>query len=83
MPTGSEIPVWQLESIYPGFDSGEYWAARKQLDAVSTELLEILGNGAASAGDPGEWLEKVLDGLTRGFGLFQNLSGKIFYIIDI
>ena len=81
MPAGSDTPRWQLESIYPGFDSAEYAAARAELRDLADRLGKVVSTPPS---DKVDWLGKILQSLDRAYGLYGNLAGFVYcaYSVD-
>lgn len=77
MPTGSRPPRWQLESVYPGYDSDEYLSDRRELVKTSSSLLKKLDDAAARKKDPEKWLKAVLKKVDAAQGLYDTLSAYI------
>ena len=51
MASGTKVPRWNLNSIYPGYDSKEYAADRAALIKTTASLLKKLGDTAAMLSD--------------------------------
>lgn len=85
MPTGSEKPErWQLDSVYPGYDSEAYRSDRDELVKASSSLLKKLADKSARKKDPGKWLKDVLKRFDAATGLVRTLSAYIHcnYAVD-
>ncbi|MFW5718079.1 MAG: M3 family oligoendopeptidase [Spirochaetota bacterium] len=85
MPTGSEKPArWQLDSVYPGYDSAEYRSDRDELVKTSSSLLKKLADKSARKKDPGKWLKDVLKRFDAAEGLLGTLQAYIHcnYAVD-
>jgi oligoendopeptidase F len=87
MPVGSESPItdaprWQLESIYPGFDSEEYSSAQRELAELSASLQGMLIDGSAESGGIA-WLERVLSAFDAAYGLYRNLEGYVYCAFSV
>ena len=78
MPTGSKVPRWKLDSIYPGFESEEYRDDRAALTKSSTSLLRKLDDQAAQKQSPAKWLKGVLKKLNAARALFENLMSYVY-----
>lgn len=60
---GSEnLPLWDLSSIFPDFESENYLAAKAKAAALSAEVLEFYQNSRNPnpGEDPAAWLKKAL-----------------------
>lgn len=85
MPTGSEKPErWQLDSVYPGYDSEAYRGDRDELVKASSSLLKKLADKSARKKDPGKWLKDVLKRFDAATGLVRTLGAYIHcnYAVD-
>ncbi len=75
MPSGSDAPRWQLESIYPGYESESYLADRAEFVRLCASLLKKLEDKSARKKDPEKWLKYMIKRLDAVSGLYRNLSG--------
>ncbi len=89
MNSVADAPRWRLESVYPGFDSAEYRAAKAELAGLSgRELAHVASAPRPPSGAPGEaapagdaaylasvreWLVAMIDLLDRSDSLFETL----------
>lgn len=61
--TGSEgLPTWDLDPVFPGFDSEAYAQAKRKAKALAEEALAFYGDSQkpAEQEDTAAWLEKAL-----------------------
>jgi pepF/M3 family oligoendopeptidase len=77
MPSGSDAPRWQLESVYRGYDSEDYLSDRDELVKASSSLLKKLEDKSARKKDPAKWLKYVIRKLDAAIGLYSTLSAYI------
>ncbi|MFW5776092.1 MAG: M3 family oligoendopeptidase [Spirochaetota bacterium] len=77
MPSGSKPPRWQLDSVYPGYDSEEYRSDRDELVKTSSSLLRKLDDRTARKRDPEKWLKFVVKKMDYAAGLSSTLSAYI------
>ena len=75
MPSGSDAPRWQLDSIYGGYDSESYLSDRAELVKLCSAVIKKLSDRAARKKDPDKWLKYMLKKLDAASGLHRNLSG--------
>lgn len=72
-------PRWNLDSIFPGFDSDEYKSAKKRLASVAAESLVHLELALVSfAGGFGAWLARALDLNNEANALSRTLSAYCY-----
>jgi len=72
----SGLPIWDLDPIYPGFDSEEFRRAKDELAALSELFLAHLD--APPAEDPGPWLRRALELEDRSLSLFETLGSYAY-----
>lgn len=84
MPTGSDAPRWQLDSIYAGYDSSSYLGDRAELLKICSTVLKKLDDKSAKKKDPEKWLKWMLKKLDSAQGVYANLSGYLWcaYAVD-
>lgn len=83
------LPRWSLESVYPGFDSPEFTAAKKELARLADELLAHLASVPSGGVQPDcvrflPWLAMALDIQNRSQSLSLTLSSYCYaaYSVD-
>ncbi len=80
MPGGSNnsaLPRWELESIYPGYDSEAFTVAKKELRRAITGLIDHCTPGERDA-DDGPWLEEALRLVNAISSLYENLESYCY-----
>lgn len=77
MPSGSDVPRWSLDSIYPGYDSEKYVRDRDELVKTSSSLLKKLDDRASRKKDPEKWLKFMLKKMDQAWGLYATLSSFV------
>ncbi len=84
MPRGSRVPRWQLDSVYPGYESEQYRNDREELRRLCTSLLKKIDDSATKKQSPGSWIERVLTKMDAAFGLYGTLEAYIYcnYSVD-
>jgi oligoendopeptidase F len=84
MPAGSSVPRWQLESVYPGYESEHYLSDRRELVKTSSSLLKKLADSGARKSDPAKWLKSVLKKMDAAYGLYETLGSYVgcAYAVD-
>ena len=78
MPTGSETPRWNLDSVYAGYDSEEYRADRDELVKTSSSLLKKLDDDSSRKGDTEKWLKSIIKKMNAAYGLYGTLEAYIY-----
>ncbi|MFP4550040.1 MAG: M3 family oligoendopeptidase [Spirochaetales bacterium] len=84
MPRGSSVPRWDLESIYPGYESDEYLADREELRRLTDSLLKKLEDRSARKKDVERWLKSVLKRFDDAYLLSETLGTYLHcaYAVD-
>lgn len=78
MPAGSKVPTWQLDSVYPGYDSDEYTGDRAEFVKVTRAITKKLDDAAGRKAAPEKWLAFLLKKLDRAYALFANLESFVY-----
>ncbi|HKJ84633.1 MAG TPA: M3 family oligoendopeptidase [Spirochaetia bacterium] len=78
MPTGSETPRWNLDSVYAGYDSEEYRADRDELVKTSSSLLKKLDDDSSRKRDTEKWLKSIIKKMNAAYGLYGTLEAYIY-----
>lgn len=74
---GSEtLPLWNLDEIYPGFDSERYAQAKTRARNLADECLSLFRKGIE--GDTADWLVRALEMNDRAGSLFSTLSAYAY-----
>ncbi len=81
MMSGSDLPLWDLSSVYPGFDSNEYKAAKDELIALCTAYEAHV---SAPFADFKAWLKTSLDYINDAGSLADTLGAYTYasYSVD-
>jgi oligoendopeptidase F len=89
-PTAKSAPRWSLDSIFPGFDSAEYKAAKERLGQLAAESVAHMGavpltaaDGArsgANGADFASWLLRALELQNESDTLSRTLSSYCYAI---
>lgn len=77
MPTGSRVPRWKLDSVYPGYDSDQYRADRDELVKASSSLLRKLEDRNARKKDAAKWLKDILKRMDSLVALYRTLRSYV------
>ncbi len=77
MPSGSEVPRWNLDAIYPGYDSEAYRRDRKELVGIAASLVRRLDDRSAKTVDSLGWLEAMLTEMDTAVGLHETLEAYV------
>jgi len=85
-------PRWQLDSVYPGFDSAEFARAKEDLARLARETVAHAEQGPASPGDLTSsdraaflaWLRRAIELRNEASGLAENLTSYCYaaYTVD-
>ncbi len=78
MPTGSDTPRWNLDSVYPGYDSEEYRADRDELVRTSSSLLKKLDDDSARKRDTEKWIKYIIKKMNAAYGLYGTLEAYVY-----
>lgn len=92
--SGESLPRWRLDSIYTGFDSAEYSAAKSELASLAVEFLahidaapaperESAPGASGAARDSGAfaaWLKKTIALQNRSDALSETLSSYCYAV---
>lgn len=76
------LPRWQLDSVFPGFDSESYVAAKAELSLIAEEFIAHLGaapaRGFADARAFASWLKKTIGIQNRARSLSETLTSYCY-----
>jgi pepF/M3 family oligoendopeptidase len=72
--------TWDLNSVYPSMDSGEYHRDRDELVSLSAQVVQILENDSNRSDPPGKWFPGVIEKLNRLSDLSENLSSYTYAV---
>lgn len=81
MSTGSTkvgAPRWDLGPIYPGFDSDQYKADRKDLRTAIQRFSDLATNTERRSADPAAWLREAIGATNEAFALAENLEAYAY-----
>ncbi len=78
MPSGSDTPRWQLDSVYPGYESEQYQEDRKALRKACASLLKRIDDSASRKQSPDKWIKDVLKKMNTAIGLYGTLEAYIY-----
>jgi len=77
MMAGSEnLPLWNLDEVYPGFDSDKYLDAKKRAASISGRSTAFFARGVE--GDLGDWLVTALALNDEAGSLFGTLGAYAY-----
>jgi len=84
MAAGSSVPRWDLDAIYPGFESEAYQNDRAELVKISTAILKRVDDRSLRKKDPAKWIKLLVKKIDTARGLHENLSGYLgcAYAVD-
>lgn len=77
MPAGSDELRWNLETIYPGFDSEEYLHDRAELVRSCRAILKRVGDNALRKKDPAKWIKQLVRKIEAATALHDNLGAYL------
>ena len=75
---GDALPLWNLDPIFPGFDSPKYLEAKAALRAGVSALLTAIGDAQARLARPAAWLAGCIEQYNRSADLFEELSSYAY-----
>ena len=78
MPSGSEAPRWQLDSVYPGYESEQYQSDRKALRRACSSLLRKIDDSVSRKQSPDRWIRNVVKKMDTAIGLYSTLEAFIY-----
>jgi oligoendopeptidase F len=78
MPSGSRAPRWNLDTVYPGYESAGYQRDRAEFVKVTRAILSKLKDSEAKKKSLDKWLTFLLKKLETANGLYVNLESYIY-----
>ncbi|MCK4516793.1 MAG: hypothetical protein KAU31_16140, partial [Spirochaetaceae bacterium] len=73
MASGSKVPRWKLDTVYPGYESDEYRRDRRQFVKAARALITKLNDTASKKETPEKWLTYLLKKIDSAYALYVNL----------
>jgi pepF/M3 family oligoendopeptidase len=77
MPAGSEVPRWDLDSVYPGFQSDAYKSDRKAFVKNCKSILKTLEDKTQRKKEPKKWIKQIVGKINAASALHENLSSYL------
>jgi len=73
-----QLPLWDLEPLFPSTDKTAYQKARRDLKDRIQELKQYIETRSGTAEAPGPWLTGALDRLNRLGDLYEELTSYLY-----
>jgi len=75
---GDPLPLWNLDPIFPGFDSPKYLGAKASLRSAVSQLLAAIGDGNERSARPATWIAGCIEHYNRSADLYEELSSYAY-----
>ncbi len=75
---GDPLPLWNLDPIFPGFDTPKHLDAKARLRASVSGLLAAIGDVRTRTARPAEWVTACIGQYNRSADLYEELSSYAY-----
>ncbi|MDX9800237.1 MAG: M3 family oligoendopeptidase [Spirochaetia bacterium] len=81
--TETDLPRWDLSSIYAGFDDISYKNDKQKLSAAFQEALDAVKKGKAVSADDTDWIKTAVEKIDRASALYENIYSFCYALYSV